>query len=1019
MSTRSRFPSALARKDEIRRLIKQSPAPSLAKNNLGRLIEEYGAKSVNRVSNVDLPVLLRLLGGSAYLSDALLRQGEEWPEMFAREIKISQKPVSQHLIELEPFIRATDSFEDFCAVLRRHKQREYIRIGARDLLPSVPMEETVRELSALADAALEAAYRCGRAEVERDFGALTLPGRETPNGFVILGMGKLGGEELNFSSDIDVIFLYEEDEGESAGGRKGKTDPRTFFSNVGKKIIQAMGEVTEDGFVFRIDLRLRPLGANGPLVQSVDSAMFYYQSWGQCWERSALIKARPSAGERALGSRFLQELQPFIYRRYLDYTTVDELRHMKMRIENELLDAQGKERNIKLGYGGIREIEFFAQALQLVNGGYEPKIREQSTLSALTELAQHNFISAQEKEQLTAAYRFFRQVEHKVQMVQEAHAHSIPEGDEEERAIARRLGYARQGKKGERQRFWLDHRAHTKTVRAIFDRLFYGAQKEIEHKGASDTGSIWNDLDNEELITRELAQAGFADPAKAYENLLAVRDGETFSPPTPKRLKIMRALGPALITEIAKSSSPDRSLLNLSRFSHRIGGRTGFLTLLAENPETMRLLITLFADSQFLTDLFLNRPELIDTLIRVDLTQIEKNKASMVSELQAVLAEPEDLEEKLNALRRYKTEEFIRIGLHDLGGGIELERVLEQLSDLAEACLNGALQLTIEELEQKFGSVPGGQFAILGMGKMGGRELDYNSDLDLVFIYNAHEDAQSSGGTQGQIGAHEFYVRVGQKLITYLAAPTEEGVAYKIDMQLRPSGKSGPLVCSLDAFREYHKTSSLLWERQALIKARCVAGEAALRKQIEQVVEKFAYGSGLSSEGIAEIHHLRMRMEKELAGEGETRFNLKKGKGGLVDIEFLTQMLQLAHGHGFPSLRQRGTRDALQALHDQRILDSRDFKLLADGYLFLRALDHRLRLEHDQSIDGFEREPAKIQGIAKSLGYDGRRTHTTKDPTRAGLKLLHDYEARRDKIRACYERYFLPKSRSRPKGNTV
>ena len=1016
MSTRRTFPSTLARKNEIRRLIRQSPAPSLAKNNLGRLIEEYGAKSINRVSNVDLPVLLRLLGSSAYLSDALLRQGEDWPEIFSRQIAIHQKTANQHIVELEPVIRATESFEDFCAALRRHKQREYIRIGARDLLPSVTMEETVRELSALGDAALEAAYRYGRGEVEKDFGPLFLPGKERPNGFVVLGMGKLGGEELNFSSDIDVIFLYEEDDGESAGGRKGKTDPRTFFSNVGKKIIQAMGEVTEDGFVFRIDLRLRPLGANGPLVQSADSATFYYQSWGQCWERSALIKARPSAGERELGFKFLQELQPFIYRRYLDYTTVDELRHMKMRIENELLDAQGKERNIKLGYGGIREIEFFAQALQLVNGGYEPRIRERSTLSALAELAHHNFISAQEKERLTAAYRFFRQVEHKVQMVQEAHAHSIPEGEDEERALARRLGYSRQGKKSERQRFWLDHRAHTKTVRAIFDRLFYGAQKEIEHEGSSDTGSIWNDLDNQELITRELAQVGFADPAKAYENLLAVRDGETFSPPSPKRLKIMRSLGPALITEIAKSSSPDRSLLNLSRFSHRIGGRTGFLTLLAENPETMRLLIPLFADSQFLTDLFLNRPELIDTLIRVDLTQIEKSRSTMMSELGMALAEPADLEEKLNALRRYKTEEFIRIGLHDLGGVMELEQVLKQLSDLAEACLERALQLTTDELEQKFGPVADGKFAILGMGKMGGGELDYNSDLDLVFIYDAHEDARSAGGTQGEIGAHEFYVRLGQKLITYLSAPTEEGVAYKIDMQLRPSGKSGPLVCSLDAFREYHKTSSLLWERQALVKARCVAGEPALRKQIEQVVEKFAYGSGLSREGIGEIHHLRMRMEKELAGEGESRFNLKKGKGGLVDIEFLTQMLQLAHGHRSPRLRRRGTHEALQALHDQNVLNTKDFKLLVEGYLFLRALDHHLRLEHDQSIDSLEREPSKIQGIAKSLGYDGAHKQSAKDSGKAGQKLLRDYEVRRDRIRACYERYFLPKKN--PKANS-
>jgi [glutamine synthetase] adenylyltransferase / [glutamine synthetase]-adenylyl-L-tyrosine phosphorylase len=998
------FSSSLQRK-KIERGLKESPSPSLAENHLLRVLEAVGAKTIDKIPPANLPVLLRLLGSSGYLSDVLIRQGKNWPELFNRQIPIPKKTVDEHLRELNSAITKAQSFEDLCAALRRHKQREYLRIGARDLKPSVTLEETVRELSALAEASLQAAYRFCRTEEEKDYGSLLLSDKKSQNRFVILGMGKLGGGELNFSSDIDVIFLYEHDEGETSGGRKGKTTPREFFTNIGEKIIHAMGHVTEDGFVFRIDLRLRPMGTSGPLVQSIGSAMVYYESWGQCWERAALIKARPVAGERELGAQFMKEIEPFIYRRYLDYTTVDELRHMKMRVENELLTADGKERNIKLGYGGIREIEFFTQAMQLVNGGYEPRVRDPNTLRALAQLARHQLITAQDRDKLSNAYRFLRQVEHKVQIVQEAHAHSIPEGEDEERALARRLGYARTKKKNERELFWQDHRAHTSTVRNIFDRLFYSAQKDITKEGESEVGAIWNDLDREEVIVRELEKVGFTDPRRAYENLLAVRDGEVYAPPSPKRLKAMRSLGPALINEIAKSSAPDQALLNLSKFSHRLGGRTGFLTLLGENPATMRLLITLFAESQFLTDLFLNRPEIIDTLIRIDLTRVKKRKHEMLSELQMALGEQSDLEAKLNALRRYKTEEFIRIGLHDLGGAIEIEPVLNQLSNLAEACLEGAVQLAIEELNEKFGAIPRGKFAVLGMGKMGGRELDYNSDLDLVFIYDAHESAQSRGGTQGKLAAHEFYVRVGQKLITYLSAPTEEGIAYKIDMQLRPSGKSGPLVSSLGAFREYHKTSSLLWERQALIKARFVAGDSALGKQIEAVTESFAYGQGLTREGIGEIHHLRMRMERELSGENETRFNLKKGRGGLVDIEFLTQMLQLAHGFRHPDLRRRGTLRALRALHDKKILRKDEYKQLADGYLFLRILDHRLRLERDQSIDAFEREPGRLAGIAQALGYGGKNS-------KSGQKLLRTYEEKREKIRSSYERYFLaPKNK--------
>ncbi|HET9917834.1 MAG TPA: bifunctional [glutamate--ammonia ligase]-adenylyl-L-tyrosine phosphorylase/[glutamate--ammonia-ligase] adenylyltransferase [Candidatus Binatia bacterium] len=964
---------------------------------------------MDKLPRADLAALFAVLGGSAYLSDILFRQGKDWPDLFSRQIKIKQKPAASHLKELSTVINEAKSFDDFCAALRRHKQREYLRIGARDLMPSVTMEETVRELTALADASLDAAYRFSRAEVEKDYGQLNLPGSDKSNEFVVIGMGKLGGGELNFSSDVDVIFLYANDEGESSGGRRGKTGAREFFSAVGQKIIHAMGDVNEDGFVFRIDLRLRPLGANGPLVQSTDSAMLYYESWGQCWERAAMIKARPVAGAIELGTRFLKEIEPFIYRRYLDYTTVDELRHMKERIENELLTGDDKARNLKLGYGGIREIEFFTQALQLVNGGYEPNLRGPSTLPALVELAKRKLISIEERDKLTDAYRFLRQAEHKVQIVQEGHAHSIPEGKDEEQVYARRLGYTRKGKLGERERFWRDHHRYTNTVRNIFDRLFYSAQKEIESKAASAEGAIWNDLDSEALITKQLAKAGFAEPEKAYENLLAVRDGEVYSPPSPKRLKVMRTLGPALIAEIAKSGAPDRALFNLASFSHRIGGRTGFLTLLAEKPETMRLLVTLFADSQFLTDLFLKRPELIDTLIRADLTRIDKSRDDMLAELCHNLSEVEDIEGKLNALRRYKNEEFIRIGLHDLGGSIEFLAVLRQLSDLAEACLQAALDLTLADLNAKFGAVAGGRFAVVGGGKIGAREIDYNSDLDLVFIYEAGEDAQSRGGSQGRLPAHEFYVRVGQRLPTYLSAPTEEGVAYKIDMQLRPSGKAGPIVCSLDAYREYHQSTSQLWERQALIKTRFIAGDPSLGRAVESVIEQCAYGTGLTQEGVGEIHHLRMRMERELAGEDESRFNLKKGRGGLVDIEFLTQMLQLSNGHRISAVRQRETLAALQALEAAKILKPLEYRLLADGYLFLRQLDHRLRLERDQSLDGFDTDPARLDGIAKSLGYSKPSSASSKRAGQYGRKLLRDYQQRREKIRACYERHFIAK----------
>jgi glutamate-ammonia-ligase adenylyltransferase len=378
----------------------------------------------------------------------------------------------------------------------------------------------------------------------------------------------------------------------------------------------------------------------------------------------------------------------------------------------------------------------------------------------------------------------------------------------------------------------------------------------------------------------------------------------------------------------------------------------------------------------------------------------------MLGEMQSALSQCDDTESKLNALRRYKNEEFIRIGLHDLGGAIDLLETLRQLSDLADASVQAVLDVTLAELNKNYGAVPHGRFTVIGGGKMGGRELDYNSDLDLIFVYDAGEEAESEGGLHGALPAHEFYVRVGQKLLSYLSAPTEEGILYKIDMQLRPSGKSGPLVSSFAAFREYHRSSSQLWERQALIKTRSVAGDKTLGAEVENITAAFAYSKGLAPDDIAEIHYLRMRMERELAAENETHFNLKKGRGGLVDIEFITQMLQLAYGHNFPKLRQRSTLAALQALHEQKILKPNEYPLLFDGYVFLRNLDHRLRLERDQSIDAFEADPGKLEGIALALGY-GSANMAQRRKTNSGEKLLREYRSKREGIRGCYERYFV------------
>lgn len=979
----------------LKRLARPASSPDAALVQLGRLVESGGSAPLASLAPADLRLLLQLLGGSAYLGDILIGEGDSWGDTFVRSIRTGPRTARQHAAEFGA-VAGEEAPAQFNRRLRRHKRREFLRIGARDLGALASVEETMGELTTLADFALDAAYRFCRADLERRHGRVRVPGTSRDNRFVVLGMGKLGGRELNFSSDIDLIYLYETDE----PGSRRALPPLEFFSRLAERLTHAMGEITEDGLVFRTDLRLRPMGTQGPIAQPLAAALFYYESWGLAWERSALIKARPVAGDRKLGEEFLEGVKPFVYRRYLDFSTVEELRDMKVRIERQHLAGEdGRARNLKLGHGGIREVEFFTQALQLVNGGYDPRIRNENTIEALAALARCGYIPAAESEALSAAYRFLRNVEHKIQVFAHAQSHEIPPTTDRQRALARRLGYVGEPG-GEAEAFWTDYREQTDVVHASFDRLFYSARKEISARGAGPEAEVWQDLEREEWVVGALRKHGFPDPQKAYRDLLAVRDGSRTTPPSPKRVKVMRDLMPALIKTILESAEPQQALHHMAEFGRRIGARVGFLSLLAENPRTTRLLIDLFANSRFLSVLFVNRPELLDTLIRTDLTRVSKTRAAMLTEITASIEETDNLEDGLDRLRRHRVDEFIRLGLHDLGGELDFDGAVRQLSDLAEACLEAALKLARIELDRRHGAPEGGRFAVLAMGKLGERQLDYNSDLDLIFLYDSADGSETGGGPAGRMSAHDYYVQLGQRLIAYLSAPTVEGIAYQLDMRLRPSGRSGPLVSSLEAFRRYHETSSQLWERQALIRARFVAGDPALGTEAEAIAERFAYQGDFSDEDLREIDRLRMRMERELAREDGSRFDVKTGRGGLIDVEFLVQMLQLRFGHQQAALRQRDTVGAAAALRELRLLGARDYRILVEGYTFLRRLGHRLRLERDQDTHVLEREPDKLRAVALALGYEERGR---KSP---GAALLRDYEKRRERIRACYDRFF-------------
>ena len=979
----------------------EAPDPTLAAVNLSRLLEHgFGTGAVLQSADLSRDLLF-LLGASQHLSNVLIQQEQDWEAAFLTDRGAAEKSTATHLEVCRPALSCDLPEGDFLRGLRAYRNREYLRIGTRDLLARASLEETTRDLSALADTAVQIAYEYTRARMERDYGEAGVEeaGEKHPIAFVVFGMGKLGGEELNFSSDIDLIYLYECDAGLTTGGKKGQIDTRTYFTELAQHLTQALSISGTGGLVFRVDLRLRPDGTNGQIVNSLANTLLYYESWGQTWERLALLKARPVAGEQALGERFLREVAPFILRRYLDFTMVEDTKELKMRIERSLHRTDRERLNVKLGRGGIREIEFVTQVLQLIHAGKDPRVLGRNTLEVLDRLVEGTYLAAADRDALAAAYRFLRQVEHKIQMVHDRQTHTLPGSEDDLRALARRLRVAQTDAAQDALAVFLTTlQDHTRAVHTIFRSLFHVPEGSSEADGTEEQAAIealFDELSDPERAQQRLKQLGFRELTHTYERLRLLHDGPSYAPAPPRRRELLYALAPTLFHEVCRSADPDRALASMADLIASIGARSSFLSLLRENPHTLRTLIGLFGTSSYLSRIFLRRPELLDSLVRADLVHLYKSQELMRDELMARITGAPELEDRLDILREYRHEEFLRIGINDTNGQLDFPSVSVQLSYLAEACLHGAYETARAALLEKLGQTDlPGRIVIVGMGKLGARELNYNSDLDLIFLY---EPDSLTGQDGSDLAAQEIFAKLVQRLISVLQVQTREGAAYKIDTRLRPSGRAGSLVSSMAAFTRYHQTQAQLWERQALIKARAVTGDSGLAARVNALFEHYVYSEPIRATDVAEIQRLRGRMESELAGETSERFNIKTGRGGLVDVEFLVQMLQLRYGHRLPALRHRDTLSTLDALRACQVLSREESRLLKRGYQFLRRLENRLRIERDQPVEALERNAEQLTSLARRMGYEGAE---------AGPRVLAEYHRQREAIRACYSRLF-------------
>lgn len=845
----------------------------------------------------------RLAIASDFAIDVLARQ----PTLLATLQADAATPLSPPLL-------APDTPGDWARQLRRYRQAESARLVWRDVVEGVDVEEILAGSSALADTCLQVALNALEADFARRFGTVRASDG-TPQRLVVFGLGKLGGRELNFSSDVDLVYAYAQ-EGESDGARA--LHAQDYFARLGQQLAKLLDEVTADGFCHRVDLRLRPFGSAGRVALSFAAMEAYFQREGRDWERYAWQKARPVAGDLDAGARLLEMLRPFVYRRYLDYGALDGLRAMKAMIAAEVARKELAD-DIKRGPGGIREIEFLVQALQLIRGGREPALCRRGLLPALQALAEAGHLPAATAAGLVEAYRFLRRLENRLQMLADAQTHALPTDPVVCARIACGLGYPDWAA----LRDALDR--HRARVSEEFDALL--AARRARASGDSGMADYWRALPDHAQPAM-LADAGFAEP-EALHGLLRdfARSPGVRELSDAARARLDRVL-PALLARAAATSAPDLVLRRVLPLLQTLLRRASYLALLDEQPAALSRLMDTLARSALLGERLAAYPLLLDELLDVRIGGALPDAAAIRAQCQAALR-MDDVEASLDALNEVRQALSFRFALALLDARIDAGDCARRLAWLADAVVTCTLQLAEAGLREAHGRIPGGRFAVLGYGTLGGEELGFGSDLDLVFLYDAPDDVVSDGPRP--LDAPRWYARLGQKLVALLGVRTGAGRLFDVDMRLRPDGAKGLLVSSLASFSDYQRQRAWTWEHQALVRARVVAGDAGLAQAFETLRADVLAQPRDRQRLAADVAAMRRRMRAELDRSDAHMVDLKQGEGGLVDLEFLLQYLVLRDAHTQPGLRTpRNTADLLAAAHAAGCFD-------ADTHAALRA----------------------------------------------------------------------------------
>ena len=851
--------------------------------------------------------------------------------------------------EYERLAASAATSADAQAHLRRWRRREMLRIAWRDIVAAASVRDTLRDVSILADACIRAASQAARTHLAGTFG-VPRTGAGAESQLVVVGMGKLGGRELNFSSDVDLVLLFD-GAGETDGPRC--IDNQDYFTRLGRELIRLLDARTEDGFVFRVDMRLRPFGDSGPLVVSLASLEDYLHQHGRDWERYAWIKARAVVGERAYATAYQEFVRPFVYRRYLDFGVFESLREMKTLIAREVA-RRDREDDLKLGMGGIREIEFIVQSMQLVRGGSDRRLQCASLLDVMPMLDGTKSLSTEAVTELTDAYLLLRKAENAVQMIRDEQQHSIPSEPSDRARLCVNLGVPD----------WTTASARIDAARRCvtrqFESLLLGGPEAQRKAGEEALG--W--LESEGVdVAQELAQGGFPAP----EIPAVARQLELYRHAAPYRRldeagrRRLRVILQRLLDRAASHAAPATVVERVLRVLDAIGARSSYLALLKEQPSALDRLIDVCAISGFLARQIAEFPLLLDELIDANAFGELPSREGFVRELEARTERlpADDPEREVEALRTFQKVAVFSTALADLTGRLPLMRVSDRLTDIAELIVKCCMDLAWQQMTKTHGVPLCGEnreaartvkVAVAGYGKLGGWELGYGSDLDLVFLHDSAGEYQQTDGAR-PVDNGVFFLRLGQRIVHLLTMHSAAGRLYEVDMRLRPNGKGGFLMTGIDAFEQYQLYEAWTWEHQALLRARAVGGDEALCRRFEGVRKAVLCKAVRRDSLRKDVLDMRRRMSRELAQTDPARFDIKQDPGGIADIEFLVQYWVLAAAAEHPELIAHSDNiRQLEGLARAGMVDSATARWLEETYVNYRTILHHLSLEGGQRV---------------------------------------------------------------------